>query len=191
MALSKADWTEAALAALGERGLAGIAVEPLARQLGATKGSFYWHFADRAELIAATLDLWERRETTETIERIQALNDPRERLIALASRAYSRAATGSAHAGVLAAAADPQVAAVLARVTHTRLTFLTRLYRDLGLAPDHAARRAHLAYALYLGIDELRRTNPHDDSTDPDLDDLIGLAVEIMIPSPKVNQGKV
>jgi AcrR family transcriptional regulator len=167
---------------LSERGFAGIAVEPLARRLGATKGSFYWHFADRAELIAATLKLWERRETTETIQRIQALIDPRERLIALATRAYSRAATGSAHAAVVAAA-DPQVAAVLDRVTHTRLTFLTQLYRDLGLAPDHAARRAHLAYALYLGIDELRRTYPDETPTDPGLDDLIGLAIEIMVPA--------
>jgi AcrR family transcriptional regulator len=53
--LSKADWTEAALDALAGDGLSNVAVEPLARRLGATKGSFYWHFANRAELIAATL----------------------------------------------------------------------------------------------------------------------------------------
>ncbi|MDQ6732181.1 MAG: TetR/AcrR family transcriptional regulator, partial [Actinomycetota bacterium] len=55
MPLSRTDWTEAALLALAHDGLAGVAVQPLARRLGATKGSFYWHFADRAELIAATL----------------------------------------------------------------------------------------------------------------------------------------
>ncbi len=53
-----------ALLALARDGFAGVAVEPLARKLGATKGSFYWHFATRAELIAATLELWEQRETT-------------------------------------------------------------------------------------------------------------------------------
>lgn len=51
VALSKADWTEAALAALARDGLASVAVEPLALQLGTTKGSFYWHFTDRADLI--------------------------------------------------------------------------------------------------------------------------------------------
>ena len=50
--LSSADWEGAALDSLAEHGLAGLAVEPLARQLGVTKGSFYWHFADREALLA-------------------------------------------------------------------------------------------------------------------------------------------
>ncbi len=53
--LTAADWTEAALVALARGGLAAVGVEPLAKELGATKGSFYWHFADRNELIVSTL----------------------------------------------------------------------------------------------------------------------------------------
>jgi len=130
MALSKVDWIEAALQALARDGLSGVAVEPLARMLGATKGSFYWHFADRAALISATLELWEQRETTEVIARIEAISDPRERLIALGRGAYPGAARGNAHTAVLAAASDPRVAPVLARVTRTRLGFLERLYNE-------------------------------------------------------------
>ena len=48
--LSAADWSEAALVALARGGLAAVAVEPLAKELGATKGSFDRHFADRNEL---------------------------------------------------------------------------------------------------------------------------------------------
>jgi len=158
MALTKADWTEAALAVLARDGLAGVAVEPLARQLGATKGSFYWHFIDRADLIRATVELWEQRETTEVIDRIQAIPDPRERLTALGAGAYASAARGNAHAAVLAAASDPLVRVVLERVTRTELAFLEQLYRDLGVpagrafvfhderVPDaglHHRRRAH------------------------------------------------
>ncbi|MEO7478195.1 MAG: helix-turn-helix domain-containing protein, partial [Lysobacteraceae bacterium] len=40
--LSAADWAQAALDQLGEQGLAAVGVEPLARRLGVTKGSFYW-----------------------------------------------------------------------------------------------------------------------------------------------------
>lgn len=184
MALSRTDWIDAALAALAEQGIDGVAVEPLARRLGATKGSFYWHFADRAELVDATLGLWERRETTEVIERIEQLDDPRERLTALGKGAYASAATGNAHAAVLAAAGDPRVGAVLARVTQTRLAFLTRLYRDLGRGPADAARHARLAYALYLGVDQLRRTRLDDDPAAPALDELTNLAVEIMTAAP-------
>src|SRR5687768_16979730 len=105
MALSRDDWTEAALDALAGTGLAAVAVDPLARRLGATKGSFYWHFANRDELIDATLERWERRDTTEVIAAIGALADPRERLVALGRRAYGDAARGTdAQAGVLAAA---------------------------------------------------------------------------------------
>jgi AcrR family transcriptional regulator len=68
VALTRADWAEAALRALVRDGLKGVAVEPLARELGTTKGSFYWHFADRAALIEATLEHWEHRATTEMLE---------------------------------------------------------------------------------------------------------------------------
>ena len=156
MALSRADWTEAGLDALAREGLAAVAVEPLARRLGTTKGSFYWHFADRADLIAATLELWERRETAEVIAEIEAIPDPGERLNALGRIAIGGAAQGSPHAGVLAARADPRVAPVLERVTRTRLAFVARLYRDLGLPAAEAERHAKLAYAIYLGVGDLR-----------------------------------
>ncbi len=182
MPLSRTDWTEAALSALAHDGLAGVAVQPLARRLGATKGSFYWHFADRAELIASTLELYEQRETTEVINRIQTIPDPRERLTAIASYAYAGAAAPNAHAAVLAAAADPRVAPVLTRVTHTRLTYIKRLYTDLGLTPDQATRQARLAYALYLGISQLRRADPDHEPTGAALNAYLEMAVNVMMP---------
>lgn len=189
VALSKADWIEAALVALSRDGLGGVAVEPLARGLGATKGSFYWHFADRAALIAATLELWEQRETTEVIERIQAIEDPRERLSALGRGAYAGAAHGNAHAAVLAASSDPRVWPVLERVTRARLAFLERLYSDLGVAADQAPRWARLAYALYLGIGELRRANPDAEPDGRELDAYVDLAVGRMLPPDQRRRG--
>jgi len=181
--LSIADWTEAALQALAHDGLAGVAVEPLARRLNTTKGSFYWHFANRAELIAATLELWERRETADVIDRLQAVADPRERLILLASGAYAAAARGNAHAAVLAAASDPAVRVVLERFTRTWLTFLEGLYRELAVPAGEAAQRARLAYALYRGTGELRHADPDSDLTGQQLDAYLELAVDsIMVP---------
>jgi AcrR family transcriptional regulator len=182
MSLARTDWIDAALSALAQDGLAGVAVQPLARTLGASKGSFYWHFADRAALVTATLELWEQRETTAVIERIEAIDDPRERLVALGRGAYAGAAQGNAHASVLAAASDPRVRLVLGRVTRTRLAFLQRLYRDLGLKEDEATRRARVAYALYLGIGELRRADSHGDPTDAELDAYLELALATMLP---------
>ena len=56
--LSAQDWAQAALDVMVARGLDGVAVEPLARELGVTKGSFYWHFANRDALLDAALQLW-------------------------------------------------------------------------------------------------------------------------------------
>jgi hypothetical protein len=61
---------------------------------------------------------------------------------------------------VLAAASDPRVAPVLERVTRTRLAFLERQYEALGLDPPAARARARMAYALYVGLGDLRRAAP-------------------------------
>ena len=134
MGLSREDWTTAALDALAEVGLSAVAIDPLARRLGATKGSFYWHFSSRDELIAATLELWERRDTLDLVAALEAIPDPQERLVALARSAYGTAARGTdPQAGVLAAASDPRVGPVLERVTVARLASLERLFGDAGL----------------------------------------------------------
>ena len=159
--LSKNNWAEAALEALAREGLAGVAIDPLARRLKATKGSFYWHFAERDDLIAATLELWEHQDTDEVIATVERIPDPVERLESLVRYAFSEAARGQdPHAGVLAAASDPRVEPVLKRVTQKRIAFVERLYEELGLAAEEAARHARITYALYVGIGQLRRAWP-------------------------------
>ena len=78
--LTAQDWAEAALDAIGRRGVEGVAVEPLARELGVTKGSFYWHFPNREALLVAALQRWEARETDDVLERVQQETDPRARI---------------------------------------------------------------------------------------------------------------
>jgi AcrR family transcriptional regulator len=60
--LSAEDWAVAALDVIAETGLASVAVEPLAKRLGVTKGSFYWHFPSREALLIAALERWEKTE---------------------------------------------------------------------------------------------------------------------------------
>jgi AcrR family transcriptional regulator len=185
MALSRDDWTRAALEALATDGLAGVAVEPLARRLGASKGSFYWHFRDRDELIAATLQLWERRDTTEVITALEQIADTRDRLRALARSAYVGAAEGNdAQPGLLAAASDPRVAPVLERVTRTRLAFLERQFEALGLDPPAARARARMAYALYVGLGDLRRAAPQAPMTESEAASIIEVILDTRKPSP-------
>jgi AcrR family transcriptional regulator len=57
--LSAADWERAALELIAERGMQALAIEPLARRMGITKGSFYWHFSSREALLERALLRWE------------------------------------------------------------------------------------------------------------------------------------
>jgi AcrR family transcriptional regulator len=180
VALARLDWAQAALDALADGGLAAIAVEPLARRLGTTKGSFYWHFADRGELVREALDLWERRDTDEVIARVAAVDDPEAALVALLRLALGRP---GCDAGVLAGAAHPDVGVVLERVTRKRLAFLERLHLALGLGPAGARHQARIAYALYLGLGELRRVDPDRDPSDREAegDDFLDAATETLL----------
>ena len=69
--LSAQDWARAALKAIAEGGLAAVGVEPLARTLGVTKGSFYAHYRNRDELITAALEEWERSHGDEGLAAIR------------------------------------------------------------------------------------------------------------------------
>ena len=81
--LSRQDWVDAALRSTAQVGLENVSVEALAKTLNATKGSFYWHFTDRAELLDAALAEWQRRTTTEVFDGIghAPTEDPVARLM--------------------------------------------------------------------------------------------------------------
>src|SRR3954453_2205160 len=97
--LGPADWAQAALDALAQGGLAAVAVEPLAKALGTTKGSFYWHFADRNGLIAAALARWEQRDTELVIAAVEAEEYATARLRNLLHLAFASVQVGSAPGG--------------------------------------------------------------------------------------------
>jgi len=108
--LSRETWTEAALEAIAEGGIAAVAVVPLARRLGATKGSFYWHFDNRDELVAAALADWEQTHTSAVISEIDAASDdPRQQLRLLFKRVTELAARDRIELALLATADDPAV----------------------------------------------------------------------------------
>lgn len=159
--LTPDDWVAAALAAIAEGGLAAVAIEPLAARLGATKGSFYWHFANREGLLEAALASWERQTTTDVAARALAAGpDPAGQLRWLITEVARIAETDRVGLALLASAAQPAVAATLDRVTRHRLAILVTLFGELGLPPATARRRALLAYSAYLGHAQLSHTTP-------------------------------
>ena len=149
--LTRDDWVQAALLAIAEGGTGAVAVEPLAARLGATKGSFYWHFRDRQELIEAALATWERSATDEIIAGLERIADPVERLRSALVLAMELEEDEYPDVRLLPSASDPVVAPVAARVQDKRLAFLARTFREMGFPPAEARRRALLANSFYIG----------------------------------------
>src|SRR3954452_14172520 len=77
----------AGLEALRKGGVAGVRVERLAAEVGLTKGSFYWHFRDRGELLEALLDYWAREMTEAEFERIREVKGGLSRRLAVLAEA--------------------------------------------------------------------------------------------------------
>jgi AcrR family transcriptional regulator len=179
--LSAQDWARAAVKAIANGGLAAVAVEPLARTLGVTKGSFYAHFRNRDELVTAALAEWLRSHGEEGVAEFAAIADPERRLRELLTAVVHavQPLAPSVHLSLLAERNDPRARDVVGRVNRARLDLLARTYRELGLPPNRAASRARVAYAAILGLMHLAQT----DADAPDSAALADEAAAILLPS--------
>lgn len=153
--LTTADWAEAALDLISEQGVAAVAVEPLARRLGVTKGSFYWHFPSRDALLQAALERWEAVEQQDVFGKLEAVVDPRERLNALFQLVAHEFKSHIVYSALLKALDHPAVQPVIERVSQRRLDYLTASFRQTGLGRVEARHRARLTYAAYVGFLQL------------------------------------
>ena len=156
--LSQSDWIFAGFNALAELGPAALKAEILARRIGSSKGSFYWHFSDVASFHAAMMELWEQRAVTDIIVALAPLSDPRERLRALVRTAIETPAeldpSQPAESAIRAwARASPLVRETVDRVDTRRMEYLETLLSDAGVPPKPNAR---LLYATLIGLDDLR-----------------------------------
>jgi AcrR family transcriptional regulator len=148
-----ADWVAAARAALARGGPEAVRVEPLARELGATKGSFYWHFDNRAALLDAVLDDWERTVVDDVIAQIDAGGgDARERLRRLFALAGTRRALPTVELAIRDwARRDPGVARRLKRLDNRRFAYMRPLFAAFADDDADAEVRCTLAFALFVG----------------------------------------
>ncbi len=153
--LSATDWEIGALDMIAEQGVGAVAVESLARRLGVTKGSFYWHFATREALLKAALERWERDDEQNVLGPVEPITDPRERLRELFRRTSREIKSHVIYSALMGALEHAQVAPLMRRVGQRRMDFLTIAYRQAGMERSQAVHRARLAYSAYVGFLQL------------------------------------
>ena len=166
--LGRNDWVLAALRALVQGGIAAVKVEALARDLGTTKGSFYWHFKDLADLHQVMLEFWEAVATTSITAAVRASGlDGRGQLFLLVdmvSEPPSDAVGGTAVEPALRdwGRTDPRARAVVERVDRQRLEDLAGFLTAAGVRTSDLIPAAQIIYAAVIGLEGLRLTTGLD-----------------------------
>jgi AcrR family transcriptional regulator len=163
-----------------EAGVGAVGVEPLARRLGVTKGSFYWHFANRDELIEVAMRRFQDVGAIGVIEHLERLPDARARLEAVMRLAFTEEAGGRLLLA-MAASPDPAVQGTLARITATRVDYLADLLRQLGKRNDDARRGAVRAYASYVGLCYVAAVSPAHALSERDKSRMVDELVESLL----------
>ena len=166
--LSEMAWVKAAFFHIANNNVDDIRIEELAREIGVTKGSFYWHFRNRQDLLERLLAYWMERATVQIakwnrateasgVERLTALlslpaNTPPDKKgadIELAVRAWARQA--------------PFAAEIVEKVDRIRADFFLELIGEMGFEGADARWRAHVAQAFMLGDAFLRSGMSRDE----------------------------
>jgi len=174
---------KAATNLIAQEGVQAVAVEPLALALGVTKGSFYWHFQNRDELIHAALEAWEQDQSADVVTRYAGIADPRRRLRVLLFAAFEDVENGRFFAALAVSSEDPRVQPYLRRASERRLAFGVEAFRALGLTEEEARERALLAYAAYAGYFQLLRTTPEAVAAVTDLSGYVRRLADALVPA--------
>lgn len=154
--LDRDAWVQAAIEVLAEEGVAGLRVEVLAKRLKVTKGSFYWHFQDRRDLLLAVLQFWKEGRIRDIVKQTRAQPGRELEQIYHVIDIYS---TTRSRRGMMIELAvrdwarrDPEAAAIVAEVDDTRLRCARELFLACGVPMEEASSRCMLLYAYVFGL---------------------------------------
>lgn len=167
--LTRQSWIDAGLEALISEGPSALAAEPLARRMGTTKGSFYWHFNDVPDFQTAVAASWQTQAFANVVQALAEPGTPEQRL-----RRFGRHVLADQQDQALRAWAqtDQRILEMVVAVDAERLTYLGNLLRHLGITnPDFAAA----ALGAVIGMPQLPGVKNPDDAFDTLIDLVLAL----------------
>ena len=154
--LDRSAWIQAALDTLADEGVSGVRVETLARRLNVTKGSFYWHFKDRQDLLNGILENWKDGRIRDIVKQTRPELGHAEAQLFHVIDVYS---TSRNNRGILIELAirdwarrDPAAARIVEEVDSWRLRCARELFLACGVPMHEASTRSVLLYAYVFGV---------------------------------------
>lgn len=171
--LDRQNWLSTGFAALAEAGPQALKAEPLARKLGTTKGSFYWHFKDVPDYHAALLAAWEDHDQSHAQAQLDRENTPVSKLRALAQSIADPKHDHPVEPAIRAwATGHAGAAQAVARIDTWRLSLAQALLTETGIGNPEMAR---IICAAAVGMASMGKTQIDDKH------DAIGSLVDLVL----------
>ena len=155
---NKIAWIEAGFQFLAKGGIDSVRIDRMSKKIGLTRGSFYWHFKSRDELLNEMLKFWEHVATTSIIALIeQEHQNPNEKLatlIKLSTQQPDEKYGGKyAELGIrIWGGNDDKVAAIVAKIDGKRIAYVKQLLVEMKLETTNAAFLAEIIYNAFIGV---------------------------------------
>lgn len=150
--LSINDWLDAGLKALAESGVAALKADPLAKALGVSRGSFYWHFRDVEAYHAAVLARWRDIATERIIANVEKHADAADAVEYLLRGAF--AARSDLEVAIRSwATHDAAARKTVREIDQRRTSYIEALLKRGGIAAETARARAQILYWAFLGFE--------------------------------------
>ncbi|MFT7459631.1 MAG: AcrR family transcriptional regulator [Planctomycetota bacterium] len=150
--LTRESWVICAFDTLYQEGIDQVRIERLAKKLKVTKGSFYWHFKNRPELLDALIEYWHLEMTKTVVENARMFHgDPVQRIFSTLRDIITNEKTKYDPAIRAWANHDVNARKYVEKADKLRLTFLIDLFTDAGFAAEESEIRARMLYYYVLG----------------------------------------
>jgi len=156
--LERSDWIRAATEVLAHEGKDAVRIENLAKKLRISKGSFYWHFRDREDLLGAVLDAWESGHNEWNVEENEVHRDPAGRWAGLVEL-LSRPSRARVDVAIFSwAREEEKVSRRVREIERKRVAHLQQVFREIGFTAQQAAEWSDAAMLVRLGwVDRVTR----------------------------------
>ncbi|WPN32298.1 MULTISPECIES: TetR/AcrR family transcriptional regulator [unclassified Pseudomonas] len=180
--LTREDWIHAAQHVLVTSGVDAVRVDTLAKELKITRGSFYYHFKSRGELLEGILGNWRSRATEDVILQLRTAHtsplQQLQRLLELPSHGQTAREAAAIELGIRAwARRDDKARQAIDEVDRYRLNYIEGLLIQADVTQSEACDRAYLIYAYQISLSLL-----HSEDTAQDRKDRSARMARILIP---------
>jgi len=149
--LRRNDWLQGALEICAQ-GVDQVKVAPLAKRLGVTTGSFYWHFKNRQELLFELLAYWEQEMTESAIHAARNFTgDPVERIYLLMDTVVINDLAKYDLPIWHWAQSDSEASRVFKRAMDKRFKFAAWMFEQAGFSKEQARMRGRMMVVYLMG----------------------------------------